>query len=133
MCRQAQLRRATDAIVLALMVVPALSGCASEFPRDYLVVDATKLRKPVMLSSTRAGRHPRLVQDETIMISDFPADTGANRGTDKLMRQLRKRDRWIQIEHVTFTGHDETSWEYGTPLGTTRGRRSLLITGTAFR
>jgi hypothetical protein len=92
-----------------------LAGCAPAFPRHLLTIEAKGCDFPVMLSDTQPREHGRKLEATSGTLESVAgqlhtwghSEIGASA---KLAAQVKRSDKWVQIERVEYTAADELDW-----------------------
>lgn len=103
-------------------------GCgAPAFPKKEFTIQATHVPVPVMLSVVNHKREGRPVTARGGFSPDGFTTPAGEGPSSKLADEVRKGDKWVQIEGAEFTGTDETMADPMAPQGSSIGYRSLVV------
>ena len=110
------------------LVALASVGCgAPVFPKELFTVEAAHADYPVMLSHTPSKRGGRPIQaesgthaavsqssysagDTTVTITRTEAGQSELSAATKLAAQVRRADRWLQLERAVFVAKDFSTY-----------------------
>jgi hypothetical protein len=130
---------------LSVVACASLVGCGSSaLPRELFTIEASGAEYPVMLSRTHAraggrkleawsGTHKSETQTGFVMNNTAVTVIRRDRArselsaSTKLHAQVRRSDRWIQLDRAIFIAVDYAAY------GTSRSDRELQLEGTAHR
>lgn len=128
-----------------MLVAMSLSGCAARpFPVDLFTVDGSSADYPVMLSRAPAGRGGRPIEAQsgthraesqysyksgktTVTITHVESSDSELPASTKLLAQVQRKDRWLQLDDVVFEATDFAGYSYAS------ADRAMRLRGTVQR
>lgn len=128
-----------------VLVGGLMSGCAARpFPIDLFTVDGRSADYPVMLSRAPAGRGGRPVEarsgthkesssqtfttaNATVTITHVAESESEMSASTKLLAQVQRQDRWLQLDSVVFEATDFAGY------ASASADRELRLRGTVQR
>jgi hypothetical protein len=97
---------------VAVFLTLCSAGCATEqLPRPLFAVDMTGAEYPVMLSKGAATDPGRPLAAESGMLETVGGEwhewgRSEMAASPKLMAQVRRADKWVQIEAIEYNAND---------------------------